>query len=119
MKKGRLVILCVVIILLTSTVTSVINEPLRLPTYFLEKSVLSEIPYGTYKVTAHQLILKNPDWVFTSDGKESYRVAGNSYIRVYMGRYKNIFRVDVSFCLGFDENNKLIDVCVFKETDSL
>ena len=40
-------------------------------------------------------------------------------IRIHLGEYRNLFRVDVIAYLGFDDEAKLIDVHVAKEKDSL
>ncbi|HKS23230.1 MAG TPA: hypothetical protein VJZ76_10560 [Thermoanaerobaculia bacterium] len=42
-----------------------------------------------------------------------------SYVKIYLGHYRNILRVDVVAYYLFDSRDQLVDVVVLKETDSL
>jgi hypothetical protein len=46
-------------------------------------------------------------------------VIGVKSMEVHIGEYRTLFITDVSVFYGFDENLKLIDIAVLKETDSL
>jgi hypothetical protein len=47
------------------------------------------------------------------------RPRATSYVKLYLGHYRNVLRVDVVAYYLFDIRNRLIDVVVLKETDSL
>jgi hypothetical protein len=55
--------------------------------------------------------------------RESERIVRNtkatSYLKIYLGYYRNPLRVDVVAYYLFDRRNRLIDVLVVKQTDSL
>ena len=44
---------------------------------------------------------------------------GEKSIRAWIGDYRNLFITDVTVFWGFDEESKLIDIRVWKDTDSL
>jgi len=46
-------------------------------------------------------------------------VIGEKSIRVSVGSYGFIFKTNVTVFFGFDEDSKLIDIWIWKTTDSL
>ena len=46
-------------------------------------------------------------------------MVGEKSIRSYIGEYRFVFITSVTVLWGFDKNEKLIDIMVWKEVDSL
>lgn len=59
------------------------------------------------------------DMPFRSAPRKDDPIVGVKSIDVYLGEYRTIFDTGVSVFYSFDEDSKLIEIAVLKETDSL
>ena len=111
------------------------SNPLRRSEEQIRADMLKLTPIGMNMDDVIKIIGENPkweirhirDWIgygmaggrptdFTSIEEN---IVGVKSIRVYLGQYRRFFAVGVSVFYGFDENSKLIDIAVLKETDGL
>ena len=83
----------------------------RLTTYEIREQILLLIPIGTYLGDVHYFIDTNENWSIANKASP-YRV------RVNMGGYRYfVFWTDVIAIWIFDENFKVYDIIVRKDTD--
>ena len=111
-------------------------NPLRWPQEFIRERILKLTPIGTNMEDVIKTIEGKEKWEtryinyehgYMRPGRpESADIAlgretivGEKSIRVFIGEYRNIFITSVTVFWGFDENSKLIEIYVWKDTDSL
>ena len=98
------------------------KEPEKVSAYVLEI-----VPIGTDMDTAREIITERTFWEiigivdaqkYTSDANE-ISTLGERVMKVYLGEYGTFIKTSVIGIFGFDENDKLIDVGIKQEYDSL
>jgi hypothetical protein len=109
-------------------------NPLRRSEKSIRRSMLKLTPVGTSMKDVIGVIESNENWDYHIQDNgyifargTPYRgspintksVVGVKSIVVYIGQYRAFFLTDVSVFYAFDEDSKLIDIAVLKETDSL
>lgn len=94
----------------------------------IRERLLRETPQGsTYSAVLNYA--KKKSWPTTEQstgletkniGQFPARVVGKRAIKAYLGHYRGLpWRIDVDCFWVFDENDRLIDIFVSKETDAL
>ena len=115
------------------SVLLILSNPLRKPVEDIRETVLKSIPIGMDMDEVLNIIENNKKWKIShTNHKYGYGIdkngrpgenndvhVGEKSIRANIGSYRNIFITDVIIYFGFDENSKLIDIAVRKDTDSL
>lgn len=133
MKRTSIYIIFVVFIIVLILLIFASLNPLRYSLKYIKDYVIESIPLGT-DIESAVRIMENNKWeiVYIND-KHGYSVdadgrpgiysnsvcIGKKSIRAYLGSYRNIFETDVTAYFGFDENSKLIDIAIRKDTDAL
>ena len=111
------------------------SNQLRRSSEQIREDMLKLTPIGTSMDDVLEVITNNQKWKIRyirewvgfrmtggrpSEGvPDSNNNVGVKSIRVYLGQYGIIFATGVSVFYGFDEDSKLIEIGVKKETDSL
>lgn len=125
------------------SVVVVLSNPLRSSNESIRTTMLKLTPIGTSMEDVVEVVEGNEKWKIRSvrdygyllvngipsfpyfspigEGGYDYKhpIIGEKSMRVYLGDYRTIFVTSVSVFYAFDENSKLIDIAVLKETDSL
>ena len=133
----RITILCIVSFFVVMTVIGVISNPLMRTQSTIHRRLLHLTPIGTSMEEVISIAEDNPDWVISRIREEggilqslvwsaySYSsppfpdVIGEQYIRIHLGTYHAITRVDVVAHYVFDASGKLIDIFVRRSFDVL
>ena len=121
MKKIMIYSLLVIIVVVFFVFLS---NPLRKSNEEIRANILALTPIGTSMEDVLKVIENNKKWKILWI-KNDYRyettdlsgdfIIGEKSIRASIGKYINLFKVDVQIYWGFDENSKLIDVGVRKD----
>jgi hypothetical protein len=131
MRKVIVYTLLVLLILVLVVVVVALSNPLRKSEARIRENILALTPIGTGMEDVIKVIENNKKWEINHINYESgYGIdkdgrpgenrntrIGEKSIRVYLGSYRNIFETGVLVYFGFDENSKLIDAAVRKDTD--
>ena len=125
------------ILVLAMVVISVINNPLMRTQRAIHRNLLSLTPIGTSMEEVLYIAEGNRGWtiryVFEDRGVLRHHVRyaysnsnppfpeiiGEQSMRIHLGTYHAIFRVDVTAHYVFDENGELFDIFVRKHIDVL
>ena len=120
------------LIIMIFIIINIITNPLRKSEEQIKENILKIIPNGTDMDDVIKSIENNKKWKITWINNEhgygmAYGRPGEYYIdtvgvksiRSNVGHYSNLFITDVVVYWGFDEDLKLIDIAVRKDTDSL
>lgn len=132
-KKIMIYTLFALVIIIIVTVITVLSNPLRKSQEQIRKSILEITPIGTSMEDVVKAIESNKKWEIEwisyehgygidkwgRPGENNDTHVGDKSLRVYLGSYRNIFETGVLVYFGFDENSKLIDIAVRKDTDGL
>ena len=114
-------------IVLAVLISVVYSNPLRRSEATIRESLLQDMPLGTKLSEVHDFILEQ-DWKLKSINEETGfydqrtkppKETGEQSIRASLGNYHNPFLTNVTVFWGFDRNSELIDIWVWKTTDSL
>ncbi len=111
-------LVCIVSLLLVACGLRQSSEALRL-------QLLAETPVGSVKTAVVQRsknerrLIREMYLVTAESALIVRRPEATSYVKIYLGHYRNLLRVDVVAYYLFDVHDRLIDVAVLKETDSL
>lgn len=127
--KYILITLIIILIVIASVVIIELQNPLRKSKEEIRESMLKLTPIGTSMDDVLKVIKDNEKWEtmyvsfengFSKPGSRNpCTIVGDKLVRVLAGRYIDFFKVSVSVYWGFDENSKLIDICVNKVSSSL
>jgi len=123
-KKIVIFILLVISIVIIVLVIRMLSNPLRKSEEDMRETILELTPIGMSMDDVIKVIEDKDEWklrhIWHEYGYRDYSQGeiGVKSIRVYLGEY-NLSTTGVSVFWGFDENSKLIDVYVLKESDAL
>jgi len=106
----------------------VLSTPLRRSEEHLREALLTETPLGA-EFDEVRLLLNARGWLddrhhehigFLKQvpGRKT-EVVGLRSLRAHLGHYRAPYRTDVTAFWGFDEEGKLVDIWVWKTTDSI
>lgn len=131
-KKIIAIIIILVLILVIFEVVKTWSNPLSRSEVQLRKNLLVETPVGTPMNEVEQFIRSKKDWEieyidkdngFTPPTKTSKVKIGVKSIRVFIGQYSSIsdlyFITSVTVFYGFNERSELVDIWVWKDTDTI
>ena len=139
MKKKRVIIVILLIIITIAGIIIIppLVNPLRGTNKSIRKSVLSIIPIGTsmedvIKIAEEKWGIRYIDdyGLYVIDDKPARHlpinpqeavgiIIGKKRIEVRLGEYYSPFKTTVLVFFAFNENDKLIDVFILKETDAM
>ncbi len=122
--------LAVLAVTILVTVVIALLNPLRKSREQITENILKLTPIGTSMEDVIHVIESNKKWEWSGHinpngflkqppPPEPRTTVGSRSIKVFAGDYRNIFVTSVTVFWGFDENSKLIDVWVWKDTDGL
>jgi len=104
-------------------------SPLRKSEDVIKSDILSSVPYGSdisevlvfLKANKYEIDEINRERGFSDQRTKPSKITGNMFIRAEFGEYRGylLFITSVTVYFGFDESGKLIDIWVWKTTDSL
>ena len=122
MKKYILIIFITLL-----TIALLLFDPLRRNNKAIERMILKRIPYQTEFDIAKKIIEDSKwsiEYVDMENGYELFddygvTIVGEKYMCIYLGAYRNFFITDVSAFLIFDDESKLIQIVIRKDTDGL
>lgn len=135
MRKFMICFLIALATIVLITALIMLSDPLRRSQKHIRKDILKLTPIGTSMDDVIMVIAENQKWKvrYISDefgysrpgpsdpvdaalGRRT--IVGEKSIRVFIGEYRNIFITSVTVFWGFDEDSKLIEVYVWKDTDT-
>jgi hypothetical protein len=143
MKKITIYISTAFLVAIVIAVVVVLSNPLRSSNESIRTTMLKLTPIGTSMKDVVEVVEGNEKWEISSKRDYGYLlinglpsfpyfspieesvyeyqhpIIGEKSMRVYLGEYRTIFIIGVSVFYAFDENSKLINIAVLKETDSL
>ena len=128
MRKIITYVLVVLAIIIMIIIVIALANPLRKSQEQITKDILKLTPIGTDIKDVVHVIETNEKWEWSGHinpngflkqpaPPEPRTTVGTQSIRVLIGDYRNIFVTSVTVFWGFDENSKLVDVWVWKNTD--
>lgn len=136
MNKIKIYTISTILIIIWIVSTIILSNPLRRSQNYIKNDILKITPIGTKMEDVINIIKDKRQWEIDyisydhgynrpgkpdpSDialGRET--IVGEKSIRVFVGEYTNVFTTSVTVFWGFDDNSRLIDVYVWKDTDSL
>ena len=121
------------LLLLVSTISACVSTPLlskislRHDDQAIESKLRSLTPLGSTELQVLSYLEKEglkPQPIWRGEIKPGSQyihstVPGRSFFRVLVGEYRNIFVTSVSAFYIFDQNQRLVEIGVRKETDAL
>jgi hypothetical protein len=126
MRKKTFFILITLSIFILVYIFICLLNPLRKSEEKIKESILKLTPVGTSLEDVIKIIENNKKWetryISYEDGyldPKTRAVVGEKSIRAFVGEYRNFFVTSVSVFWGFDEDSKLIEICIWKDEDSL
>ena len=116
---GGLIALAAIVLV---NVTIVAINPLRMPAALIKKNMLKLAPIGTSTEDVIEVIRSNKEWKGTTvnDGRDANGFLSKDCkksMSTHIGKYPSVSQVYVDVLWGFDENSKLIDIYVWKDSD--
>ena len=110
--------------LLAATIV-VVSNPLRRPADVIKRDIIRLTPIGSSMEDVVKVIESKEKWEAPRiSHKYGYSIpyttdpdVGEKSIRVFIGEYRNIFVTSVTVYWGFDGDEKLIDVYIWKDKD--
>ena len=137
MKKCFLITLYVIFIIILMVVVAFIANPLLRTEAGIRRQLLRNIPIGTSMEDVIRIADENANWIINVKDEHigivlhptlffpmrnmprdrGFPVVGERSVRVHLGTYHIIIRVDVSAYFAFDEESKLIEIFVRKQYD--
>lgn len=127
MKKGIIIVAIVMVIFILIGIIVVNLNPLRKNETKLRETLLLDTPLGMNLDDILTYIEGNEDWEirrislehgFTNQSFIPEKIVGEKFIRVKIGEYSNLFTTSVTVFWGFNADSELIDIWVWKTTDS-
>jgi len=133
MRKIIMYGLIAISIIILVPIIILLSNPLRKSEETIKKRILGLTPIGTSLENVIIAIENEKNWKyhlrdygyvfmhgmpFRGSPRGDEPVVGVKSLDVYLGKYRTIFDTGVSVFYAFDENSKLIDIAVLKETDS-
>jgi hypothetical protein len=135
MRKIVMYVLIAVSAVIIIAVAILLSNPLRRSEESIRSNMLKLTPIGTSMEDVINVIENNKNWKirYTFDNGYSMlggrpsgpyygddgTIVGVKSIDAHIGEYRTIFATDVLIFYAFDENLKLINIAVRKDTDSL
>lgn len=128
------IMLLIIVVLIIIVMLILITNPLLRTDKRIRENLFKELPMGTKMEDVIKYIEDKEewevDWILYDRGfyysaqrngpiKGKSREIGEKNIRANMGSFRIIFVTDVVVHFGFDEESKLIEIWVRKDTDSL
>jgi len=126
MKKKRIIILAIIVTVVLIVIAVESFNPIRKSDEEITEYILTLIPKGSSMEEVIDVIESRKIYGWKWDGRifphgidrGLYPSYGSWSIKVNLGTYLGSFPTFVLAKFGFDENSKLIDVFVYKETDT-
>ncbi len=128
MKRKAISIIVLILVLMSVIgVVIMITNPLLRSEEKIREKLLETTPIGTKMEDVIKLVERNEKWEVARINYERgfwhqriypNRTVGKKSIQVELGEYRFILITSVTVYFGFDENSELIDVWVWKTTDS-
>lgn len=129
MKKKRIIILAIIVTVVLIVIAVESFNPIRKSDEEITEYILTLIPMGSSIEEVIDVIEARKIYGWKWDGRVfsvgilygsifDLEERGSSSIKVKLGTYLGSFPTFVFAEFGFDENSKLIDVFVHKETDT-
>ena len=125
-------LLALLVIILGVVIINHLSNPLRKPVEQIREDILKLTPIGTNMEDALELIENKEKWeivwinnenIGMSLGKKIEHtdlsmdfIIGEKAVKATIGEYRNFFKGVVNVYWGFDENSKLIDVGIRKDS---
>jgi hypothetical protein len=123
----KYIIIIILILVFAISLPGIIN-PLRRPAWLIQAHMLLITPIGTGMEDVINFVESNENWdvrinynsgfLKQEPGKPRITI-GEKSIRVFHGQYSTILNTFVTVYYGFDENENLIDIWVWKDTPLL
>ncbi|MBQ7012194.1 MAG: hypothetical protein IJN63_10855 [Clostridia bacterium] len=132
MIRRKIIVYGSVILLVIVLVTVVVElfNPLRRSAEQITEDILELTPIGSSMEDVIRVIESKKSWEWSGEvypfgflkqppPPEERTEVGVQSIDVFLGDYRNIFVTSVTVFWAFDENSVLIDVWVWKDTDTI
>ena len=135
MRMKKMLFILVVVLLIVVAVVFVVKalNPLRRSSEQIRENMLQQTPIGTSMEDVIKVIESHEKWKIDyvandigysmmggAPGDASDRekpIIGKKSIRAVIGAYTNFFNTTVTSYWGFDENSKLVNLHIHKDTD--